>query len=102
MLSETVKAMAKQWLDLGFELDGRIRAETGDAFGLYVQNWLQVIANPTHKLTKEQVEDIVGHIIFTGATEDHDHYAFMLGDASCVILLDKSDTHGESYDADIN
>ena len=102
MLSETVKAMAKQWLDLGFELDGRIRAETGDAFGLYVQNWLQVIANPTHKLTKEQVEDIVGPLRFRCATENNNHYVFMLGDAACVILLDKSDSHGESYDASVN
>ena len=102
MLSETVKAMAKQWLDLGFELDGRIRAETGDALGLYVQDWLHFLTNSAHKLTKEQVEDIVGHIIFTGATEDHDHYAFMLGNAACVILLDKSDSHGKPYDVGIN
>lgn len=96
MLSETVKAMAKQWLDLGFELDGRIRAETGDTLGLYVQDWLHFIANSGHKLTKEQVEDIVGPTIFAGATEDHDHYAFMLGDAACVILLDKADSQGGS------
>lgn len=102
MLSETVKAMAKQWLDIGSELDGRIRAETGDALGLYVQDWLHFIANSEHKLTKGQVEDLVGPIIFTSTTEDHDHYAFMLGGAACVILLDKSDSQGESCDASIN
>ena len=78
MLSETVKAMAKQWLDLGFELDGSIRAETGDALGLYVQDWLHVIANSGYKLTKEQVEDIVGPITFSCATEDNNHYALCL------------------------
>lgn len=102
MLSEAVKAMAKQWLDLGFELDARVRAETGDALGLYVQDWLHVIANSGHKLTKEQVGDIVGPIRFSCATELTDHYAFMLGDAACVILLDKSYSHGESYDAGTN
>ena len=102
MLSEKVKAMAKQWLDLGFELDGRIRAETGDVLGLYVQDWLHFLTNSAHKLTKEQVEDIVGPIKFSHATEDHDHYAFMLGDTACVILLGKSDSHGEPYDVGIN
>lgn len=102
MLSDKVKAMAKQWLDLGFELDARIRAETGDALGLYVRSWLHFIANSGCKLTKAQVEDIVGPIILKGTTENHAHYAFRLGDATCVILLDKSDSHGEPYDAGIN
>ena len=102
MLSETVKAMAKQWLDLGFELDYRIRAETGDALDLYVQDWLHVIANSAHKLTKEQVEDIVGPIKFSCATESNNHYVFMLGNVACVILLGKSDSHGEPYDVGIN
>ena len=78
MLSETVKAMAKQWLDLGFELDGRIRAETGDTLGLYVQDWLHFLTNSAHKLTKEQVEDIVGPIKFNGATENNAHYVLCL------------------------
>lgn len=78
MLSDKVKVMAKQWLDLGFELDARIRAETGDALGLYAQSWLHVIANSGHKLTKEQVEDIVGPIRFSCATELNDHYALCL------------------------
>ena len=102
MLSDKVKAMAKQWLDLSFELDARIRAETGDALGLYVQSWLHFLANSGCKLTKEQVEDIVGPIRFSCATELNDHYAFVLGDTACVILLDKSDSHGESYDVSIN
>ena len=102
MLSETVKAMAKQWLDLGFELDGRIRAETGDALGLYVQDWLHVLTNAAHKLTTEQVEDIVGPIKFSCATENNNHYVFMLGDAACVILLDRADSQGESYNASLN
>ena len=102
MLSEKVKAMAKQWLDLGFELDARIRAETGDALGLYVQDWLHILTNSTHKLTKEQVEDTVGPIKFSCATESNDHYVFMLGDAACVILLDRSYSQGESCDASIN
>ena len=102
MLSEKVKAMAKQWLDLGFELDDRIRAETGDALGLYVQDWLHFLTNSAHKLTKEQVEDIVGPIKFRCATENNNHYVFMLGDAACVILLDRSYSQGESCDASIN
>lgn len=102
MLSEKVKAMAKQWLDLGFELDGRIRAETGDALSLYVQDWLHFLTNSDHKLTKEQVEDIVGPIKFSCATENNNHYVFMLGDAACVILLDRSYSQGESCDASIN
>lgn len=102
MLSEKVKAMAKQWLDLGFELDDRIRAETGDTLGLYVQDWLHFLTNSANKLTKEQVEDIVGPIKFSCATENNNHYVFMLGDAACVILLDKSDSHGESDDVGIN
>ena len=102
MLSEKVKAMAKQWLDLGFELDDRIRAETGDALGLYVQDWLHFLTNSAHKLPKEQVEDIVGPIMFSCATENNNHYTFMLGDAACVILLDRSDSQDESYDASIN
>ena len=102
MLSDKVKVMAKQWLDLGFELDARIRAETGDALGLYVQRRLHFLTNFGRKLTKEQVKDLVGPIILTGTTENHDHYAFMLGDAACVILLDKSDSHGEPYDVGIN
>ena len=96
MLSEKVTALCKQIIELNAELDQVVTEETNGKLGYCAQTYIQLWTPEEYKLSKKNVEALVGPLDLTTVIDGDGHYRFNIGEVSARILLRMPDSQGEA------